>query len=157
VAIFQTVLLLHNTVQNSTKTGEKNFYTKEDLLQSAFITYDCTIFIDNTAENILSHTCQLRRGTAFEVSIGTLMMVNCGMKKSSFQVRNEFSLLTSKLLHNYQFKKRRRSNTLKGSQRMGGQVDFTKSLPPSHLNDDLSIEPNFGRIHLAGPSAALSY
>jgi hypothetical protein len=43
LSIFQTVLLCHNTIQYNTihyntKTGEKNFNTKVDLLLSQFIT-----------------------------------------------------------------------------------------------------------------------
>jgi hypothetical protein len=43
-----------------------------------------------------------------------------------------------------------RSNTLKGSQRMGGGQIFLKTFRASLFNEDLSNEPNFGRIHLAG-------
>ncbi len=38
----------------------------------------------------------------------------------------------------------------KGSHRMGDGWNFSKNLSASLFNDDLSHEPNFGRIHLAG-------
>jgi hypothetical protein len=65
------------------------------------------------------------------------------------QVRNEYSPQTYKLLHNCHLKKRRRSNTLNGSQRMGGGQIFLKTFRTSLLYEDLSTEPNFGRIHRA--------
>jgi len=40
--------------------------------------------------------------------------------------------------------------TLKGSQRIADGQIFLKTLRASLFNDDHSIEPNFGRIHLAG-------
>ncbi len=46
--------------------------------------------------------------------------------------------------------KKRHSDTLKGSQRMGGGQIFLKTFRTSLFNDDLSNEPNFGLIHLAG-------
>ncbi len=47
-------------------------------------------------------------------------------------------------------KTRRRSKTFKGSQRMGGGQIFLKTFGASLFNEDLSNEPYFGRIHLAG-------
>jgi hypothetical protein len=69
-----------------------------------------------------------------------------------FQVRNEFSPLLSKLVALIvNSKTRRRSNTLKGSQqRMGDRRIFLKIFRASLFNDDLSNEPDFGRIHFAG-------
>ncbi len=40
--------------------------------------------------------------------------------------------------------------TLQGSHRMGDGPFFSKNLQASLFNDNLSNEPNFGRIHLAG-------
>ncbi len=37
-----------------------------------------------------------------------------------------------------------------GSPGMGGMRIFLKTFRASLFNDDLSNEPNFGRIHLAG-------
>ncbi len=42
------------------------------------------------------------------------------------------------------------SGTLNSSHRMGEGLIFPKNLCASLFNDDLSNEPNFGRIHLAG-------
>ncbi len=39
---------------------------------------------------------------------------------------------------------------LKGSHEMGDGRNFLKSRRASLFNDDLSNEPNLGRIHLAG-------
>ncbi len=47
------------------------------------------------------------------------------------------------------WKTRKRTNTLKGSRRMGGGQIFLKSLCDTSFNKDLSNEPNFGRNHLA--------
>ncbi len=49
------------------------------------------------------------------------------------------------LWHNWQLKNWRRSHTLKGDGRI-----FLKSLRDASFNKDLSNEPNFDRIHLAG-------
>ena len=81
--------------------------------------------------------------------------VNCAMvltKRLNFliQVLNEYSPQPSKLLYNCQLKTRRRSKTLKGSQRMGGGRIFLKSFRASLFNEDLSNEPNFSRIHFTG-------
>ncbi len=48
------------------------------------------------------------------------------------------------------WKTRKHTNTLKGSRRMGGGRIFLKSLRDISFYKDLSNEPNFGRIHLAG-------
>jgi hypothetical protein len=39
---------------------------------------------------------------------------------------------------------------LKGSQRMGGGQIFLKTFRASLFTEDLSDEPNFSRIHIAG-------
>ncbi len=71
-------------------------------------------------------------------------------KKHLIQVRNEYSPQLSKLLYNCKLKNKKRSNTLKGSQRMGVGRIFLKTFCASHCNEDLSNEPNFDRIHLSG-------
>jgi hypothetical protein len=40
--------------------------------------------------------------------------------------------------------------TLNGSHSMWGRADFSKNLSATLFKDDLSNEPNFGWIHLAG-------
>ncbi len=50
-------------------------------------------------------------------------------------------------------KTRRRSNTLKGFQRMGGGRIFLKNLRDTTFNKDLWHEPNFARIHISGQKA----
>jgi hypothetical protein len=77
------------------------------------------------------------------------MIVNCGMKeKNLIQMRSEYSPQLSKL--NWQLKNRRRSRTLKGSHSMENGRIFLKSPGDASFNTDLSNEPNFDRIHLAG-------
>jgi hypothetical protein len=71
-------------------------------------------------------------------------------KKDLIQVCNEHSFPPSKLLYSCQLKTRRQSNTLKGSERMGGGRIFLKTFRTSLFNEGLSNEPNFGWIHLAG-------
>ncbi len=48
------------------------------------------------------------------------------------------------------FKNKEALKTLKGSQRKGGGRILLKIFGASLFNEDLSNEPNFGRIHLAG-------
>jgi hypothetical protein len=79
------------------------------------------------------------------------MIVNCGMKeKHLIQMRNEYSPQLSKLLYICKLKIWKRTNTLNGSRRMGGGRIFLKSLREASFNKDLSNEPTFSRIHLAG-------
>ncbi len=52
--------------------------------------------------------------------------------------------------HNWQLKNRRRSHTWKGSHSMGDRRIFLKTCRDASFNKDLSNEPNFDRIHLAG-------
>jgi hypothetical protein len=44
----------------------------------------------------------------------------------------------------------RRSHTLEGSHSMGDGRIFLKTRRDASFNNDLSYEPNFDRIHLAG-------
>jgi hypothetical protein len=64
----------------------------------------------------------------FFILIGAFMIVNCGMKKNIFQVRNEFHRLHLNWLPN---------------RKEGGWADFLKTFRASLFNDDLSYEPNF--------------
>ncbi len=66
---------------------------------------------------------------------------------STAQVCNEFFLNCCTIVN---WKTSKRSNTLKGSQRMGGGRIFLKTYRASLFNKDLSNEPNFGWINLAG-------
>ncbi len=78
-------------------------------------------------------TMVFQKNSFFKAQIGAFTIVNCRIKKDFIQMRIEYSLQTSKLLHNCQFIKRRRSNTLKGSQRMGGGAFFLKPSAPLSL------------------------
>ncbi len=73
------------------------------------------------------------------------------MKKNLIQVRNEYSPQLSKLLYNWQVKNKEALKYFEGLSEDLGRTDFSKNLPCLSLfNEDLSNEPNFGRIHLAG-------
>jgi len=88
--------------------------------------------------------------------------VNCAMvlkKRLNFfyfqwqkvdQVRSEYLRSYLNWLHNWQLKNRRRSHALKGSHSMGDGQIFLKTGRDASFNKDLSSEPNFDRIHLAG-------
>ncbi len=52
--------------------------------------------------------------------------------------------------HNWQLKNRRPSHTFKGSHSMGDGRIFLKSRRDTSFNKDLSNEPNFDLINLAG-------
>ncbi len=66
------------------------------------------------------------------------------------QVRSEYLRSYLNWLHNWQLKNRRRSHALKGSHSMGDGRIFRKTGRNTSFNKDLSNEPNFNRIHLAG-------
>jgi hypothetical protein len=53
-------------------------------------------------------------------------------------------------LHNWQLKSTRRSHTLKGSHEIRDGRILLKHPRDTSFNKDLSNEPNFGRIYLAG-------
>ncbi len=82
------------------------------------------------------------------------MTVHWGMKKNIFKVHNKLSPPSSELvIVNYET--RRRSDTLKGSQRMGDGRIFLKTFRATLFDDDLSNESDFGLIHLAGQTVPL--
>ncbi len=93
-----------------------------------------------------ARVCKLRNG------------VNKMPQFSSFFNGQRRTKCTMNILRSYlncctivNWKTRRRSNTLKDSRRMHwGRADFLKTFCASLFNEDLSNEPNFGRIHLAG-------
>ncbi len=63
---------------------------------------------------------------------------------------NEYSPQLSKLLCNWQFKNKEALQYFEGlSKDRGGRI-FLKTFRASLFNEDLSNEPNYGRIHLAG-------
>ncbi len=66
------------------------------------------------------------------------------------QVRSEYLRSYLNWLYNWQLKSRRRSHALKGSHSMGDGRIFLKTGRDASFNKDLSNEPNFDRIHLAG-------
>jgi hypothetical protein len=66
------------------------------------------------------------------------------------QVGNEYSPQLSELMAYWQVKNRRRSHTLKGSHSMGDGRIFLKTGRDASFIKDLSNEPNFDWIHLAG-------
>jgi hypothetical protein len=88
--------------------------------------------------------------------------VNCAMllkKRRNFfyfqwkkvdQVPSEYLRSYLNWLHNWQLKSRRHSHALKGSHSMGDGRICLKTGRDASFNKDLSNEPNFDRIHLAG-------
>ncbi len=88
--------------------------------------------------------------------------VNCAMvltKRLNFfhfkwkkvdQVRSEYLRSYLNWLHNWQLKSRRRSHALKVFHSMGDGRFFLKKGHDASFNKDLTNEPNFDRIHLAG-------
>jgi hypothetical protein len=65
-------------------------------------------------------------------------------------MRNEYSTQLSKLLFNCKLKNKEAHLYFKGLSDDGGREDFSKSLRDTSFKKDLSNEPNFLRIHLAG-------
>jgi hypothetical protein len=79
------------------------------------------------------------------------MIVNCGMKeKNLIQMGNKYSLQLSKLLYNCKLKNKKAHKYFKGLMEDGSRWIFLKNLRETSFNKDLSNEPNFSRIHLAG-------
>jgi hypothetical protein len=88
--------------------------------------------------------------------------VNCAMvlkKRLNFfyfqrpkvdQLRNEYLRSYLNWWHNWQLKNRRRSHTLKGSHSMGDGRIFLKTRRDASFYKDLSNEPNFNGINIAG-------
>ncbi len=66
------------------------------------------------------------------------------------QVHNEYLRSYLNWCHNWQVKNRRRSHPSTGSHSMGDGRIFLKTRRDASFNKDLSNEPNFDRIHLAG-------
>ncbi len=71
-------------------------------------------------------------------------------KKDSVQVRNEYSPQLSKLLYNWQVKKKEVLWYFEGLSEDGGRADFLKTFRAYLFDEDLSNEPNFSRIHRIG-------
>jgi hypothetical protein len=70
-------------------------------------------------------------------------------------MRNEYSLQLSKLLYNCKLKNKEAHLYFKGLSEDGGGRIFLKSLRNTSFKKDLSNEPNFRRIHLAGQTVPL--
>ncbi len=65
-------------------------------------------------------------------------------------MHNEYSPQLSKLLYKCKLKNKKAHKYFEGLSEDGGWADFSKKPPRNFLKKDLSNEPNFGRIHLAG-------
>jgi hypothetical protein len=87
------------------------------------------------------HICKMRNGVKKRPQCLLFSTVKGGMNILR-------SYLNCSTIVNW--KTRKRSNNLKGSPRMGGGRIFLKTSRASLFNEDLSNEPNFGWIHLAG-------
>ncbi len=98
-----------------------------------------------------AHLCKLRNGVK-NASI------------SSFFNGQRWTKCTMNILrsylnwwHNWQVKNRRRSHSLQGSHSKGDGQIFLKTRRDASFNKDLSNEPNFDRIHLAGQYLYIQY
>jgi hypothetical protein len=69
---------------------------------------------------------------------------------STAQVRNKYSPQLSKLFYNCKLKNKEALSYFKGLSEDGGGRILLKTFRASLFNEDLSNEPNFGGIHLAG-------
>ncbi len=119
--------------------------------------------VDKTPVFLLFFNCQRRKKDHC-----TCTLVNCGgvsfwsldMHIYNCKFRNEKKYLSkcSMNIHSRHLncciicnlKTSRCSNTLKGSQRMGGGRIFLKAFHNTLFNDNLLNDPNFSRIHLPG-------
>jgi hypothetical protein len=131
-------LVLHHT--RIYKCAVKKFSINGQLRNKLFFIVIHRFQLVKAAMNAL-RSCKMCNGVSKTPSISYF---------STAQVHNEY-------LHSYlncctivNWKTMKRSNTLKGSQRMEGGRIFLKNPRACLFNDDLSNEPNFGRIHLAG-------
>ncbi len=88
--------------------------------------------------------CKLRNGV--KKSLNLLYF----QRQKVDQVRSEYLHSYLNWLLNWQLKNRRRSHALKGSHSMGDRRIFLKTGRGASFNKDLSNEPNFEQIHLAG-------
>ncbi len=91
-----------------------------------------------------AHLCKLRNGVKKRLNFFSFQWQKVD------QVRSEYLRSYLNWLHNWQLKNRRRSHALKGSHWMGDGRIFLKTGRDASFNKDLSNEPNFDRIHLAG-------
>ena len=127
--------------------------------------------IYNWAMKKFGFNCQMRNepfliviyhSSMVKGAMNAARIVNCAMvlkKRLNFfyfqrpkvdQMRNEYLRSYLNRWHNWQLKNRRCSHTLKGSHSMGDGQIFLKTRRGASFNKDLSNEPNFDRIHLAG-------
>ncbi len=124
--------------------GERETYNVQRVVETPqFLLFSIT----KGGTKTIAHLTIAEGSSFLKLRYAQLRIYDCKLwngKKRFNPVRNEYSPQLSKLLYNCQFKKRRRSNTLKGSQRMGAGRIFLK--PSAHLSfhEDLSNEPNFG-------------
>jgi hypothetical protein len=91
-----------------------------------------------------AHVCKMRNGVKKRLNL------YFQWQKKLDQVRYEYLHSYLNEWHNWQLKNRRRSHSLKGSYSMGDGRIFIKTRRDASFNKDLSNEPNFDRIHLAG-------
>ncbi len=91
-----------------------------------------------------AHLCKLRNGVKKRLNFFFFQW------KKVDEVRSEYLHSYLNWLHNWQLKSKRRSLALKGSHSMGDGRIFLKTGRDASFHKDLSNEPNFDRIHLAG-------
>ncbi len=142
----RTLLWLHlwfYVVQGLTNALWKNSVFQWPIAEKAFFIVIHRFSLVKAAMNA-RRICKMRYGVRKTLSISSLIQLSkCAMNI----LRSYLNFCTI-----VNWKIRKHSNSLKGSQRMGvgGRRIFLKTYRASLFNEDLSNEPHFGRIHLAG-------
>ncbi len=135
-------LVLHHT--RIYKCAMKNFVFNCQMRNEHFLIVIYHYLLVKGAMNA-ARVCKMRNGVRKKP-----LNFFCFQWPKMDQVRSEYLRSYLNWLHKWQLKNRRRSHTLKGSHSMGDERIFLKTGRNASFNEDLSNEPNYVRIHLAG-------
>jgi hypothetical protein len=135
-------LVLHHT--RIYKCAIKKFGFNSQMRNEPFliVIYHYSSLVKGTMNAVL--VCKLRNGVKKRLNFFYFQWPKVD------QVRNECLRSYLNWWHKWQLKNRRRSHSLKGSHSMGDRRIFLKTCRNASFNKDLSNEPNFDGIHLAG-------
>jgi hypothetical protein len=143
-----TPLVLHCTRLD--KCPMKIFSINGHLRKELFLIVIHRFSLVKAAKNSL-YVCKMRNGVSKTPSFSSFF--NCPSAQWIFS-----AAIYTKLLYNYKLKnKKKRSYTLKGSQRMGGRADFSKkpsaplSLIKTYRMSLISAGPSFWTVPLEQP------
>ncbi len=134
-------LVLHHT--RIYKCAMKKFGFNSQMRNEPFLIVIYHSSLEKGAMNA-ARVCKLRNGVKKRLNFFYFQWSKVD------QVRNEYLRSYINWWHNWQLKNRRRSHSLKGSHSMGDGWIFLKTHRDASFNKDLSNEPNFKRIQLAG-------